>query len=100
MNDPTITRQKLIRDRASAPRTDSGRAAMRAPSSAVAIARLSTTATSRPATAIELRTTSTPSAPSSRVARIWALVMWIETTSSAQLARANGPTVPRMTRPM
>ena len=96
----TITLQKTIRDRATAAWTVTGRPDRCPPRIDAAIAWLSTAATIRPIAATTPSAAATPPrAPSSRRAislRVW----WIDTTSSAKLATASGPTVPRVTRPM
>jgi hypothetical protein len=98
--EATTTRQKVIRDRASEARTETGRPASLPPRSADAIVRLSTAATIRPARAIAPRNPNQPSTPAVSIDWSCAFVMWSEATSSAQLARANGPTVPSTMMPM
>ena len=101
MIEPTMTRQKTIRDRASAARDVTGRPDSRPPRIDAAIAWLSTAATSSPQTGDRCRAARTSRrAPTRAVVCISRRVWWIATTSSAKLATANGPTVPRTMSPM
>ncbi len=104
MSEATMADQNTRRDRASARRVETGRSTMRPARTVMASIRDSTEATMNPKRARMSRPSYHASAavpkPSPNSCPKMLKVCSMSMTSSPQVARANGPTVPRTIRPM